>query len=136
MDLAALGIDGMAAVKRGIHATLSRCLHTLNLFKAIDLFHDGVVPPLETLPACRHRKLRLLFMVDPRAVHLQPHQVPPSLPLLHPHSAPNPALPQSTFHAGHSSCLHLPCRFIVAAQAGHRHIRLHKSHHAGGQRFS
>lgn len=84
VDLAAVGIDGMAAVKRGIHATLSRCLHTLNLFKAIDLFHDGVVPAQETLPACRHRKLRLLFMLDPAAVNLQGHQVPPT-----PTSAPS-----------------------------------------------
>lgn len=64
VDLATLGIDGMAAVKRGVHATLSRCLHTMSLFKAITLFHDGIVPVLEVLPGCAHRKLNLLYLLE------------------------------------------------------------------------
>lgn len=75
VELATLDLDGMAAVKRGVHATLSRCLHTLNLFKAINLFHDGVVPVREVLPGCAHRKLRLLFMLDKSVDHFQGRQV-------------------------------------------------------------
>ena len=33
VDLKELNIDGAGAVTTGVHATLSRCLHTLNLFK-------------------------------------------------------------------------------------------------------
>ncbi len=35
VDLKDLGIDGAGAVATGVHAVLSRCLHTLNLFKVL-----------------------------------------------------------------------------------------------------
>ena len=33
VDLKALDIDGAGSIATGVHAVLSRCLHTLNLFK-------------------------------------------------------------------------------------------------------
>ncbi len=64
MDLKELGIDGAASVATGVHAVFSRCLHTLGLFKTVNLFHDGVLPKRETLPECGHRKFRLLFVLE------------------------------------------------------------------------
>jgi hypothetical protein len=64
VDLKALDIDGAGSIATGVHAVLSRCLHTLNLFKAINMFHDGVLPKREVLPDCTHRKFRLLFVLE------------------------------------------------------------------------
>lgn len=75
VDLKALGLDGSAAVKKGVHATLSRCLHTLNLFKAVKMFHDGVLPAREVLPSCAHRKFKLLFVLEKASDYFKGRQV-------------------------------------------------------------
>ncbi len=65
MDLKAAGMDeGAAALLSGVHAVLSRCLHTLTLFKAVNLFHEGVLPQDEPAPGCGARKFRLLFLLE------------------------------------------------------------------------
>lgn len=79
VDLKELGVDGAGAVKKGVHATLSRCLHTLNLFKSIKMFHDGVLPPREVLPSCAHRKFRLLFVLEKTSDYYKGRQVQCSL---------------------------------------------------------
>ena len=75
VDLKELGLDGSAAVKKGVHATLSRCLHTLNLFKAVKMFHDGVLPAREALPSCAHRKFKLLFVLEKASDYFKGRQV-------------------------------------------------------------
>jgi len=75
VDLKELGVDGAGAVKKGVHATLSRCLHTLNLFKSIKMFHDGVLPPREVLPSCAHRKFRLLFVLEKTSDYYKGRQI-------------------------------------------------------------
>lgn len=44
MAAAELGFDPVAAITTGVHATLARCLHTLNVIRTIGMFHEGTIP--------------------------------------------------------------------------------------------
>ena len=44
MSAAELGFDPTAAINTAVHATLARCLHTLNVIRTIGMFHEGVIP--------------------------------------------------------------------------------------------
>lgn len=39
-----LGFDSVAAITTAVHATLARCLHTLNVIRTIGMFHEGIIP--------------------------------------------------------------------------------------------
>lgn len=44
LAVAELGFDPVAAISTGVHATLARCLHTLNVIRTISMFHEGTIP--------------------------------------------------------------------------------------------
>ena len=61
LDASEMGFDAHAQLARAAHGTLARCAHTGRL--ALD--KGGNLPPKAALPACTHRRLTLLFLMDP-----------------------------------------------------------------------
>ena len=63
-----LGFDPAAAISTAVHATLARCLHTMNVIRTIGMFHEGVIPRKVCNQPARQSRAGALSLPPP---HLQ-----------------------------------------------------------------
>ena len=90
LDASEVDFNMFEQLRRSTHSTLARCSHVGRL--ALD--SDMLLPKIRKLPPCSHRKMTLLFLMDP-VVEVNSHVIlhrPPPLPSISIHNS----MPRST----------------------------------------